>query len=321
MDIRYLNYNPAYLEVPDDNSSSAGVQITAGSLMPMTQANSADATNGRITFSQITAGGTTYTSSGAQTLATIHFKVLQAGVVPVTFDFTSGKTSDCNVAASGADVLTSVVNGNFGTGAVITPPPVSKYKCSGTSCVQDNINGTYTSSNCDNACVAPPTPCTAEAKLCSDGTSVGRTGPNCEFAPCPTPTPTPTPTPVSGVLTGPFQVGMTSEQVKLMQQMLAQDKSIYPEGSITGYYGSATTQAVQKFQCKYNLICQGTPDTTGYGLAGPQTSALLNQVYGTTATGDNQVLIEQIKAHIQHLQVQLIQLLTQLVQALQGKIQ
>lgn len=28
-------------------------------------------------------------------------------------------------------------------------------------------------------------PCTLEAKLCPDGSSVGRTGPNCEFAPCP----------------------------------------------------------------------------------------------------------------------------------------
>lgn len=28
--------------------------------------------------------------------------------------------------------------------------------------------------------------CTEEAKLCSDGSSVGRTGPNCEFADCPT---------------------------------------------------------------------------------------------------------------------------------------
>lgn len=27
--------------------------------------------------------------------------------------------------------------------------------------------------------------CTTEAKICPDGTGVGRTGPNCEFAPCP----------------------------------------------------------------------------------------------------------------------------------------
>src|SRR3989344_3467150 len=28
--------------------------------------------------------------------------------------------------------------------------------------------------------------CTQEAKICPDGSSVGRTGPNCEFTPCPT---------------------------------------------------------------------------------------------------------------------------------------
>ena len=31
--------------------------------------------------------------------------------------------------------------------------------------------------------------CTQEAKLCPDGSSVGRTGPNCEFTACPTPSP------------------------------------------------------------------------------------------------------------------------------------
>src|SRR3989344_4617852 len=32
---------------------------------------------------------------------------------------------------------------------------------------------------------AEPQPCTLEAKLCPDGSSVGRVGPDCEFAPCP----------------------------------------------------------------------------------------------------------------------------------------
>lgn len=27
--------------------------------------------------------------------------------------------------------------------------------------------------------------CTMEAKICPDGSAVGRIGPNCEFAPCP----------------------------------------------------------------------------------------------------------------------------------------
>ncbi len=31
----------------------------------------------------------------------------------------------------------------------------------------------------------PPQACTMEAKQCPDGSYVGRSGPNCEFAPCP----------------------------------------------------------------------------------------------------------------------------------------
>jgi len=49
-----------------------------------------------------------------------------------------------------------------------------------------------------------PTACTQEAKLCPDGSYVGRTGPKCEFAPCPNPGPTNTSTGISGkVLLGP----------------------------------------------------------------------------------------------------------------------
>jgi len=32
-----------------------------------------------------------------------------------------------------------------------------------------------------------PVACTMEAKICPDGSAVGRVGPNCEFAPCPQP--------------------------------------------------------------------------------------------------------------------------------------
>jgi hypothetical protein len=49
--------------------------------------------------------------------------------------------------------------------------------------------------NCEFApCPAPPegepVACTKEAKVCPDGSAVGRTGPNCEFEPCPGETPT-----------------------------------------------------------------------------------------------------------------------------------
>jgi hypothetical protein len=38
---------------------------------------------------------------------------------------------------------------------------------------------------CDDVTRSDDIFCTQEAKLCPDGSYVGRTGPNCEFAPCP----------------------------------------------------------------------------------------------------------------------------------------
>ncbi len=37
------------------------------------------------------------------------------------------------------------------------------------------------------ACNSKPIACTLDAKICPDGSAVGRVGPNCEFAPCPGP--------------------------------------------------------------------------------------------------------------------------------------
>lgn len=37
----------------------------------------------------------------------------------------------------------------------------------------------------DGECSGGPIECTLDAKICPDGTSVGRVGPDCEFAPCP----------------------------------------------------------------------------------------------------------------------------------------
>lgn len=52
------------------------------------------------------------------------------------------------------------------------------------------IAGNFETRCVDNICKSVNTQsggtaCTADAKLCPDGSAVGRTGPNCEFAPCP----------------------------------------------------------------------------------------------------------------------------------------
>ncbi len=79
------------------------------------------------------------------------------------------------------------------------------------------------------------------------------------------------------LLTTQMSFGAKGEQVTILQMELASDATIYPEGLITGYYGSATKAAVGRFQEKYQL---GTPSTPGYGGVGPLTLAKFNEVYG-----------------------------------------
>jgi peptidoglycan hydrolase-like protein with peptidoglycan-binding domain len=64
--------------------------------------------------------------------------------------------------------------------------------------------------------------------------------------------------------------GMTSEEVKLLQALLASDSEIYPEKKITGYYGKLTTKAIMRFQKKHGL-----PQT---GFTGPMTREKLNKL-------------------------------------------
>lgn len=59
-------------------------------------------------------------------------------------------------------------------------------------------------------------------------------------------------------LIGNLKEGMSGEQVLLLQTALASDPDIYPEGEVSGYYGKLTTQAIKRFQKKYNLSQTGS---------------------------------------------------------------
>ena len=86
-------------------------------------------------------------------------------------------------------------------------------------------------------------------------------------------------------ITVPIGPGSTGSNVTALQQFLARDRSIYPEAQVTGYYGSLTTTAVQRFQAKYNIVSSGSPSTTGYGRVGPKTMDVINSICGA-ATND-----------------------------------
>lgn len=70
--------------------------------------------------------------------------------------------------------------------------------------------------------------------------------------------------------------GTSGDDVTRLQQFLARDTSVYPEGQVSGYYGSLTAAAVRRWQTKFNIVSSGSAETTGYGVVGPRTAAAIS---------------------------------------------
>lgn len=104
---------------------------------------------------------------------------------------------------------------------------------------------------------------------------------------------------VSPVFNKDLVLGNRNSDVMRLQQLLATDASIYPEGLVTGYFGSLTRKAVLAFQEKYGL-----PQA---GRVGPLTRAKLLEVFGSAAGSSAQTTatIESLQALIVSLQKQI----------------
>lgn len=74
-------------------------------------------------------------------------------------------------------------------------------------------------------------------------------------------------------LTSQVSVGDTSSDVTSLQMFLVADRSIYPEGLVTGYFGPLTKAAVVRFQERYGI--------DPVGRVGPLTLAKINNLITT----------------------------------------
>ncbi|HUX80736.1 MAG TPA: peptidoglycan-binding domain-containing protein [Candidatus Paceibacterota bacterium] len=79
------------------------------------------------------------------------------------------------------------------------------------------------------------------------------------------------------ILSNNLTVGSTGSEVSRLQAFLGKDKSIYPEDSVTGYFGPATEAAVQRWQVAQGIVSSGDARTTGYGHVGPMTRGDMNK--------------------------------------------
>lgn len=69
-----------------------------------------------------------------------------------------------------------------------------------------------------------------------------------------------------------LKIGVSGEEVRILQSALAKDKNIYPSGVISSYYGNLTQEAVTNFQIKYSINQSGMLDE--------ETTNKFNEVYG-----------------------------------------
>ena len=79
-------------------------------------------------------------------------------------------------------------------------------------------------------------------------------------------------------LTKTLKRGSAGNDVKSLQQFLAQDPAVYPEAQASGTYGALTEAAVKRWQAKYNVVSSGDPSSTGFGNVGSRTLAAIKSV-------------------------------------------
>lgn len=70
-------------------------------------------------------------------------------------------------------------------------------------------------------------------------------------------------------------VGSRGTDVSALQAFLAKNAQVYPEASVTGYFGPATASAVGRFQIAHGILPTGSNATSGFGTLGPRTRSIL----------------------------------------------
>ena len=97
-----------------------------------------------------------------------------------------------------------------------------------------------------------------------------------------------TPQSVTGKFTAILQQGSTGTVVQQLQECLARDSEVYPEGTISNTFGPLTKKAVIRFQDKYAAdILAPISLTKGTGKVGPLTNEKLNAVCDPNSDSGN----------------------------------
>lgn len=95
-----------------------------------------------------------------------------------------------------------------------------------------------------------------------------------------------------------LSVDSRGDDVKALQEFLAKDPALYPEGAVTGYFGALTRAAVRRLQEREKIA-------PAEGYVGPKTRSRLNQLIdGSSDSREAEIL--RLTAKLQELQALLL---------------
>lgn len=172
---------------------------------------------------------------------------------------------------------TCVVQGTGGSGGGGSPSSTPSTTTTTTTTSTPSPTTTTTTTSAPSAA----TPSTTTTTSSTQTTTITTAAPATPLVVATTPSAPAVSAPVSVVSMAPVLMkeinpGARSDEVMKLQELLAQDSEIYPDGIVSGYYGPKTTAAVRKFQQKYGL--------PAVGRVGPATLAKINEVFGEATT-------------------------------------
>ncbi len=95
---------------------------------------------------------------------------------------------------------------------------------------------------------------------------------------------------LADTLTRQLEIGSTGTDVSSVQTFLAKDVTIYPEGLVTGYFGSLTSAAVSRFQTRNGI--------DAVGRIGPVTIPVINAQMGGVAAYTKDPIIYNVNVSV-----------------------
>ncbi|PJE64564.1 MAG: hypothetical protein COU90_01855 [Candidatus Ryanbacteria bacterium CG10_big_fil_rev_8_21_14_0_10_43_42] len=235
-------------------------------------------------FDTLTTSGNffTFTLSGAQsvTLRDSDKHIMKTNVSDLTFTCNEGNSELVISASDAASIQVSIEGFSCGGGPGGGGSGGGSSSGSSSSSTTDTTSTATTETADDSTTTVADTTTTDDSRLSGTGTAAALEAAGSDSSPITTSNNISTAGRFPDILklSRGLDIGSEGNDVRSLQEALASMPDLYPEGIVSGYYGSLTRAAIAAFQMKYGVV--SSANDAGYGYVGPMTRAKLIEVFG-----------------------------------------